>query len=223
MGIRLLKRLLDSGFGCCFKGHGTSKKSINEYVNLYSGPELEIWFRYSAMLNFVFVTFTHGIAMPLLFPIGAFGMFNQYFFERILLARYYKQPPLFDERLNKMTVNLMRIAPLVMMAFGYWYLGNRQMFFNQKVVIDNKQDSVDSKHNFFMYTPGKVDHTVPILIFLGLMITQKVFIVSMRAFFTLIRVFKPASEFNKLSAYGDEALLVDEHIPKYHKALTGIE
>ena len=76
MGIRLLKRLIDSGFRCCLKKHSTKKKSINEFVKLYSGPDLEIWFRYSAMLNFVFVTFTHGIAMPILFPIGFLGMIN---------------------------------------------------------------------------------------------------------------------------------------------------
>lgn len=76
MGLRLLKRFVDSGFKCCPKKHTSRKKSITEFVKLYSGPDLEIWFRYSAMLNFVFVTFTHGIAMPVLFYIGFLGVFN---------------------------------------------------------------------------------------------------------------------------------------------------
>lgn len=76
IGINFLLRFIDSGFRCCLKKHSTKKKSINEFVKLYSGPDLEIWFRYATMLNLVFVTFTHGIAMPILFPIGFFGMLN---------------------------------------------------------------------------------------------------------------------------------------------------
>jgi hypothetical protein len=33
-------------------------------------------------MNFVFVAFTHGAAMPILFPIAGFGILNFYIVER---------------------------------------------------------------------------------------------------------------------------------------------
>ena len=77
------------------------------------------------MLNIVFVCFTHGIALPILFPIGLFGILNYYISERILLAYYYKQPASFDMKISLMALKSLRGAPAWMMAFGYWYLGNR--------------------------------------------------------------------------------------------------
>ena len=86
---------------------------------------------YSYVLNLVFVAFLHGIALPILFPIACFGIFNNFVVERVLLARYYKQPPLYDYRLNNHALNALLYAPLLMLANGYWVLGNRQMFFNE--------------------------------------------------------------------------------------------
>lgn len=104
------------------------------------------------MLNFIYVTFTHGLALPLLFPIALFGMINQFCLERVLLAKYYRQPPLFDGRLNKQALNAMGFAPIVMMMFGYWYLGNRQMFFFDEAKIRiNESDSIDPGHYLFQF------------------------------------------------------------------------
>ena len=46
------------------------------------------------------VAFTHGVALPMLFPVALFGLVNNYFTERILLAYYYRQPPMLDNRIN---------------------------------------------------------------------------------------------------------------------------
>ena len=61
-----------------------------------------------------------------------------------------------------------------MMAFGYWYLGNRQMFFNQMVTKVNNSDSIEVNHYPFQFSElienGQVDHTMPILIFFLIML-----------------------------------------------------
>ena len=51
-------------------------------------------------MNMIYVTFTHGLAFPVLFPIALFGIFNMYLLERLLMAYYYRQPPMLDGRLD---------------------------------------------------------------------------------------------------------------------------
>jgi hypothetical protein len=100
--FKIIPRLMDSGLSHLTDPDFKSKKTtIQKFVTLYSGPDMPIHYRYSAILNIVFVTFTYGIALPVLFPIAFFFMLNTYIVERILLARFFKQPPLYDDRLSK--------------------------------------------------------------------------------------------------------------------------
>ena len=73
----------------------------------------------------VFVAFTHGIALPILFPIASFAFFNHYVVEKTQFAWFYKQPPLLDNTLNDSALKILEFAPLFMLTFGYWQLGNR--------------------------------------------------------------------------------------------------
>ena len=113
--VKYLQRWWDSGcitlrFCCCSKkkskddksldGFKTKKTTVASFVNLYSGPEILMFFKYSNVINLVYSAFTHGIALPILWPICLFGIFNNYFCERCLLAYYYRQPPMYDNRLN---------------------------------------------------------------------------------------------------------------------------
>ena len=122
-----------------------------------------MYFKYSNVLNIAFVCLTHGIAMPLLFPIGLVGIANNYLTERILLAYYYRQPPMIDNRLNKRALTLLKYSPLLMLFFGYWYLGNRQIFFNEHNEIEENFGEVkETGHRVFNYSKGP-DHTGMIL------------------------------------------------------------
>jgi hypothetical protein len=137
---------------------------VTEYVNLYSGPEMLMHFKYSNVLNIALVCLTHGIAMPLLFPIGLLGIANNYFTERILLAYYYRQPPMIDNRMNERALNLLEKSPILMLCAGYWYLGNRQIFFNEYAHIEENFGEVkDTGHRVFDYSKGP-DHTIMLLI-----------------------------------------------------------
>jgi len=84
----------------CSKKPNTKLKTINEFVQRYGGPEIDMHTRYSVILNLVCTTFMHGIALPILFPITLFGIANKYFTETILFAYYFKAPPLYDNQLN---------------------------------------------------------------------------------------------------------------------------
>lgn len=95
------------------------------YIELHSGPEYSIHFRYSNILNVCFVTFMYGLGMPVLFVIAAFNFMIQYIQERLLVAYFYQLPPTFDDRLTKNALSLLRFAAVLYLIVGYWMLGNK--------------------------------------------------------------------------------------------------
>jgi len=94
-------------------------------VNLYSGPDYLMHFKYSGMLNVTFVTFMYGLAIPLLFPIAFTYFVVLYIVEKLCLTYYFKKPPMYDEKLNESVIGTLKWAPVFMMIFGYWIMGNR--------------------------------------------------------------------------------------------------
>ena len=127
MGLKLLLRCLDKGFGsscfCCCKNKKTSKVTILRYSNLYSGPEHLMHFRYATILNTVFITFFYGMALPLLFPIAAFTFLNLYVVDKLAITYYYQEPPKYGIKLSKYALKWLKKAPLFMFFFGYWVMG----------------------------------------------------------------------------------------------------
>lgn len=123
-------RALDQGGICCCRSKKTSKTTIQSYVNLYSGPPHSMNYKYSLVASTVWITFMYGLALPLLFPIAAFTFFNLILMERILITYYHSKPPMYDDKLNTQTLNLMKWSPMLLMIFGYWFLGQPQMFDN---------------------------------------------------------------------------------------------
>lgn len=91
--------------------------------------------RYANVLNQVFVAFTYGLALPMLFPICLIGLVNMYITERLQIVYFYREPPMIDNQLNDRAVEILMFAPLIMLSFGYWMLGNRQMFYNEHIEV----------------------------------------------------------------------------------------
>lgn len=81
-------------------------------------------FKYSSILTQIYISFTYGLFIPVLFPIAAFGIFNMYMVEKFALLYYYRKPPMYDDKLQKDAIKLMRNAPVGMFLLGYWALGN---------------------------------------------------------------------------------------------------
>jgi hypothetical protein len=67
----------------------------------------------------------YGVGMPLLFPIAAFTLFNQWVAERLILAYLMKMPPCLDEKLTNNALQMLKYAPLFFIANGYWMLSNK--------------------------------------------------------------------------------------------------
>ena len=67
----------------------TKKTNMQTYIDIYSGPEYLIHFKYSGILNVTFVTLMYGIGQPVLFPIAVISYFILYSIERVLIAYFY--------------------------------------------------------------------------------------------------------------------------------------
>jgi len=168
----------------------------------------------------VFVAFTHGIAIPILWPICLFGIFNNYFFERIALAYYYKQPPLFDNRLNSKALSILQLPPVIMLILGYWYLGNRQMFFNKYDTIETSFGEIkDPKHPLFDYSEG-LDHTLIMLIGILVCIFHKKIIYGVSKMFECIGLLTKQDLLNKIM---NDNINIDENLGHFNECLSGLD
>jgi hypothetical protein len=85
--IRFIKRSIDSGFTCNRKK--TKKEVIIDYVDLYCGPEYVIHYKYSFIMNVVFMTFMFGAGLPILFPLALCSLVVLYIMERLQAAYSY--------------------------------------------------------------------------------------------------------------------------------------
>lgn len=111
--------------GSCCRREKTKCVTYQQYASLYCGPEILMHFKYATILNTVFVTFMYGLAMPILWFIAAFTFFNLYVGDKFLLTYYFQKPPMYDNRLNDASLKLLRWAPILLLFFGYWCLGNK--------------------------------------------------------------------------------------------------
>ena len=92
---RVLYRLMDRGLD--FDDKTTSVNSIQQYVNIHAGPKYYMHYKYSSIMNIIFITMMFGAGMPILFPIAAVSLSGQFLLENYMLHYVYQQPPAYDE------------------------------------------------------------------------------------------------------------------------------
>jgi len=86
--LSYFEKLLDRG--CCPKDdYVTRKTGIQEYIELYAGSEHTIHYGFSSLLIIIFVTFTFGFGIPILFPIAAFALSILYRVEKFSMYYIY--------------------------------------------------------------------------------------------------------------------------------------
>jgi len=122
----------------------TKQTSMQGYIDLYAGPGYIIHFKYSGVLNVVFVTLFYGIGQPILFPIALITLLGLWFVERYEIAYNYQLPPSLDDKLTKNCVKVLRWAPILLLFNTYWMLSNKQYFSNLTEWIQESDDQMKS-------------------------------------------------------------------------------
>lgn len=172
-GLRFLYRHLDRGLLTC-NPHKTKKTTIQQYVELYSGPVFFIHYKYSSILNITFVTFTYGFGLPLLFPLAAGALFVLFCVEKMMIYYSYREPPTYDAKMNTAVLGLMTWAPLLFLSFGYWMFSSNVLFGNDTYWFDQKSDVPKTGHvwyEVFTAEAYKVSPALPlIVVFWGLLL-----------------------------------------------------
>eukprot|EP00347_Sterkiella_histriomuscorum_P023421 403334704 len=202
-GLRLLDR--------SFKGdqYKSKKKSIQLYVDIYSGPDYMIHLRFSTILNLTFVCFMYGTALPLLYPIALWSFFVLYSLERILVCYYYKQPPNLDDKLTQNSLLMLLWAPIVHMMLSYWFLSNNQIFDNMLFPLEKVSDVVKNGHTVIQeFRDITFDQSFPCLMVFFILAICVPF---GKIGFAIINYFKPGIL--------DVNLNVDENLGNFYEAL----
>ena len=144
-GMRFGFRQLDRGI-FSLNSNKTKKTTIQQYVELYSGPTFFIHYKYSSILNITFVTMMYGLGLPILFPVAAASFLTLYLMEKTMIYYAYRQPPMYDEKLNNNVLSILTYAPLLFLSFGYWMYSSQQLFQNDFDGIVNTSDVRQTGH-----------------------------------------------------------------------------
>lgn len=89
----------------------------------------------------------YGAGIPILFPLALLSFMVLYFIEKLLLAYSYQHPPMFDEKLNRLSLKIMAFAPVLYFTFGFWMFNNLQIFTNTVYPIKELCDNIVTGHN----------------------------------------------------------------------------
>ena len=92
------------------------------------------------------MTLLYGTAMPILYFIAFLTYVIFYVTEKLCVFYYYKQPPNLDAKMTINTLDILRWAPFLNLAFSFWYLGNNQIFSNLLYVITYSTETTHSGH-----------------------------------------------------------------------------
>lgn len=135
-GIRYVYRMCDQKKFWPSSVLDTRSQTLPNFVNIYLGPLFLVHYKYSFLLNIVFVTFMYGSVMPILFPIAWFQIFIFYCTERLMVYYSYQRPPMYDDAITKSCINLMYGAPCILLIFAAWAYSNEQVFHNYAPVLN---------------------------------------------------------------------------------------
>lgn len=124
-----LYQMLDNGWKCCMKKEDrmyiTKTTQIYQYLDLYTNPDYIIHYKYSGLLNVIYVTMMYGLGLPALFPIAFVSFFVFWATERWQLAYHYQLPPAMDDKMTVNAISLLSYTPILFLFNGYWMLSNR--------------------------------------------------------------------------------------------------
>ena len=189
--MRFGYRVLDRGLFTC-DPNKTNKITIQQYVELHSGPVFAIHYKYSALLNITFVTFMYGMGMPILFPIALISVLTLYMCEKAMLYYSYRQPPMYDEKLNMAVLSTLTYAPLLMLSVGYWQLSNLQLFNNDFHWKERAMEVETTGHiwyNCFSLNAFSWNHAFPVFISFWIFLLCTIFRTKFHTFVTTILPF----------------------------------
>ena len=175
-------------------------------MDLYTGPEYIVHYKYSGILNVTYVTMLYGLGLPALFPIAFLSYFIFWATERFQIAYFYQLPPAMDDKMTKNALNKLAYTPMIFLMNGYWMLSNRQIFQNVICSKTYSTEQMNSAHGWS--TLDEVSQATPLLFF---------------SFAFVAITFLRIGFYDTLTAWGftisSSTIEVDENLPNFFEAV----
>lgn len=109
----------------------TNCKSIEQFEDVYFGPEFMISTEHSRFMLICCVTFIYGPIFPILFPLAFCCFFARYTTERLKMAYSYKKPPNYNDSITVSTIKFLKYMPYLYLMSSITLLLNDQVFRSQ--------------------------------------------------------------------------------------------
>ena len=148
----------------------------------------------------------YGVGLPIMFPIAVLSLGIFWSLERYHMAYTYQLPPSLDDRLTKNAVRVLKFSPVMLLANGYWMLGQSQIFDGWVNVKATTLAFMPTGHDFA--TLGRVGQATPLLLLTGAMLL----------IFLAQAFFKKALKRWGFGFSGSK-IEVDENLPNFYKAV----
>ena len=131
------------------KDYKTKCKLANDYAELNSGTEHLLFEKYPRLLNIVFVSLFYGFGLPILPILILIWLIVSYILDKLIVMFYHRRPPLYDDTLNKVSIEFLKWATFLYIAIAYWMLTNKQMFGNFLEPLEYQADIEQYEHYAF--------------------------------------------------------------------------
>jgi hypothetical protein len=160
---------------------------------MYLGPELLFEYRYSTMLNTIFISLMYGTGMPILYLFGFISFWLTYWVDKWTLLRIYQTPPMFNKELLKTSREWINVAIIIHFVFGFWMYSNSLIFETSKntifgINVDSENESIDKDYSW-LNIHGRLSQYHCLLYFIGFVVFLIIFF--LKSF--LFRIFKRCS------------------------------
>jgi len=108
-----------------FLRSATSQRELNEW---YMGPVFRLHYRIAQNMMTLFVTMMYGPGIPLLYPIMTVSQFTYFWVDKIMLLRYYRNPPSYDAVLASYSAKFSIYAVFPHLVFAIWMYSSPGFF-----------------------------------------------------------------------------------------------
>ena len=138
----------------------TKLPSIQTYIDLHSGPEFAIHWRYSAVLLQLSIALFFGTGLPILYFIALVGCIIQYITDRLLICYFYREPPTYDDRMTLVASSALKFVAALSLIGSWYQLRSKSIFqMNEAIQAD--------KEYYFLSPPH-----IPIIVLLALIVNR---------------------------------------------------
>ena len=111
--------------GCCVCDRRKTKKLLQiQYEKLYVGPVFPLDARLAIAVSATWITFMFSATMPLIYLVTALNFTVQYWIDKAMVLRFYRNPKNFDERTINHSIWLLKFCFVFHGVMGYLMLMN---------------------------------------------------------------------------------------------------